>query len=74
MSNMEIIFFWASLVIYALSCGGFIYSIVFKNPRVLGRLTALVAFGLLVHSAAIVARFPPMFSASTTPGCAWPPA
>ena len=57
MSNMEIIFFWASLVIYALSCGGFIYSIVFKNPRVLGRLTALVAFGLLVHSAAIVARY-----------------
>ena len=57
MSNWESIFFWITLVIYALSCGGFIYSIVFKNPRVLPWLTVLVALGLLVHSAAIAARF-----------------
>ena len=57
MSNWETIFFWISLVIYSLAVGGYIYSIVFKNPRPIPRLTQLVALGLLVHSAAIVCRF-----------------
>jgi cytochrome c-type biogenesis protein CcsB len=57
MSNWETILFWASLVVYSLVCGGFIYSIVFKNPRALPKLTALLAVGLLLHSGAIAARF-----------------
>jgi cytochrome c-type biogenesis protein CcsB len=57
MSNLEIILFWISLVIYAAVCGGFIYSIVFKNPRVLPKLTALLWVGFALHSATIAARF-----------------
>jgi cytochrome c-type biogenesis protein CcsB len=57
MSYWETIFFWSSLVIYSLVCGGFIYSIVFKNPRALPKLTALMSLGLLAHSAAIAVRF-----------------
>jgi cytochrome c-type biogenesis protein CcsB len=57
MSNLETIFFWITLVIYSLVCGGFIYSIVFKNPRTLPKLTALLAVGFLLHTATIAARF-----------------
>ena len=57
MSNWETIFFWITLVIYSLVCGGFIYSIVFKNSRPLPKLTALLWIGLLVHSGTIALRF-----------------
>jgi cytochrome c-type biogenesis protein CcsB len=57
MSNWETILFWIALVLYSLVCGGFIYSIVFKNPRALPKLTAMLALGLLLHSAAIAVRF-----------------
>ncbi|HJV66848.1 MAG TPA: cytochrome c biogenesis protein CcsA [Geomonas sp.] len=57
MSNVESILFWTSLVIYSLVCGGFIYSIVFKNPRTFPKLTALLLGGFVLHSAAIAARF-----------------
>jgi cytochrome c-type biogenesis protein CcsB len=57
MSNPETILFWITLVIYSLVCGGFIYSIVFKNPRTLPKLTVLLAVGFLLHTATIAARF-----------------
>jgi cytochrome c-type biogenesis protein CcsB len=57
MSNLETVLFWISLVIYSLVCGGFIYSIVFKNPRALPKLTALLFAGFLLHTATIAARF-----------------
>jgi len=57
MSNSESILFWITLSIYAMVCGGFIYSIVFKNERPLPKLTALLAGGLVLHSATIAARF-----------------
>jgi len=57
MSNLETIVFWITLVIYSLVCGGFIYSIVFKNPRVLPKLSALLTAGFLIHSVTIGARF-----------------
>ena len=57
MSNWETIIFWIALVAYSLAVGGYIYSIVFKNPRPIPRLTQLVTLGLLVHSAAILSRF-----------------
>ena len=57
MSYWETIFFWTTLAIYSLACGGFIYSIVFKNPRALPRLTGFTFLGFLVSSATIGARY-----------------
>ncbi len=57
MAFWEIIFYWVTLVIYSLAAGGFIYSIVFKNPRVLPRITLLVACGFAAHTSTILARF-----------------
>ena len=45
------------MVVFALAGGGFIYSFVFKNPRVVPKVTILVAFGFLAQTAAIAARF-----------------
>ncbi|MBT0653823.1 cytochrome c biogenesis protein CcsA [Geomobilimonas luticola] len=57
MAFWEMVFYLVSMVAYALAGGGFIYSFVFKNPRVVSKLTALVAFGFLAQTIAIVARF-----------------
>ena len=57
MAYWEIVFYWVALVIYALSVGGCVYSFVFKNPRVMPKITALVALGFAAHTACIVARF-----------------
>jgi len=57
MAYWEMIFFWVALVIYSLAAGGFIYSIVFKNDRVMTKLFWFVLLGCLAHTAAIVARF-----------------
>ena len=57
MAYWEIVFFWITLTIYALATGGYVYSIVFKNPRVLPWLTWLVCLGLLAHTTAIAVRF-----------------
>ncbi len=57
MAYWETIFYIASMVIYALAAGGFIYSFVFKNPRVVSKVTLLVAGGFLAHTGAIIARF-----------------
>jgi len=57
MAFWEMIFFWVTLVIYALSASGFIYSIVFKNDRVMPKLTLFVLLGFIAHTVAIFARF-----------------
>jgi hypothetical protein len=57
MSNVESIFFWISLVIYSLACGGYIYSFVFKNPRFMPKMTVLILTGFLTHTVAICARY-----------------
>ena len=57
MSNWETILFWVSLTFYSLAVGGYIYSIVFKNPRPIPKLTLLVTLAFLIHSGAIVCRF-----------------
>jgi cytochrome c-type biogenesis protein CcsB len=57
MAYWEVIFYWVSMVAYALAGGGFIYSFVFKNPRVVSKVTMVVAFGFLALTAAIFARF-----------------
>jgi cytochrome c-type biogenesis protein CcsB len=57
MAHWELIFFWITMVIYALSAGGYIYSIVFKNPRAMSKLTAFIGLGFIMHTIAIGARF-----------------
>ena len=57
MAYWEIIFYWVALVVYALSVGGCIYSFAFKNPRVMPKITLLIAGGFIAHSATIYARF-----------------
>ena len=57
MSNWEAIFFWITLVAYALTCGGYIYALVFRNERILPKLVYLIAGGLALHTAAIAARY-----------------
>ena len=57
MAYWETIFFLITLGIYALASGGYIYSLVFKNPRVVPKMTLLVAGGLIAQTVAIGARF-----------------
>jgi cytochrome c-type biogenesis protein CcsB len=57
MSNLEMIFFWISLVIYSLATGGFIYSFVFKNPRFMPKMTILIGIAFITHTVAICARY-----------------
>jgi cytochrome c-type biogenesis protein CcsB len=57
MAYWETIFFWITMVIYALAAVGHIYSLVFKNSRVMPAMTILVGVGLMTHSVAIGARF-----------------
>lgn len=57
MSNEETVLFWITLIIYALVSGGYIYSFIFKNSRVVPKLTSLTAVGFAFHCAAIGARY-----------------
>jgi cytochrome c-type biogenesis protein CcsB len=57
MTYWETIFFWTTMVIFALTSVGFIYAFVFKNPRVIPKLTWLVAASFLSLSVAIGFRF-----------------
>ena len=57
MAYWETIFYWVALVAYSFAGGGFIYSFVFKNPRVVQKVTLLVACGFLAQTVAIAARF-----------------
>ena len=57
MTNWETIFFWITLVTYALATGGYLYSFVFKNPRFMPKMTWLIAVGYVAHNLAIGARF-----------------
>ena len=47
MAFWETIFYWVALVAYSLAAGGCIYSFVFKNPRVMPKITLLVAGGFI---------------------------
>ena len=57
MSQIESVLFWISLVLYALSAGGYIYSLIFRNIPFMERLVNLVALGFCIHTAAIAARY-----------------
>lgn len=57
MAYWETIFYWITLVAYAVAVGGCIYSFVFKNPRAMPKITLLIACGFITHSVTIYARF-----------------
>ena len=57
MAYWETIFYLVALVIYSLAAGVCIYSFVFKNPRVMSKVTLAVSVGFLAHTSAIAARF-----------------
>jgi len=54
---LEQIFFWISLVLYALATGGYVYALVFRNERVLSPLSLVIAVGLICETIAIWGRF-----------------
>ncbi len=57
MSPVETVLFWICLLAYALATGGYIYSFVFKNEKVLPKLMLLVTVGFVLHTATIAARY-----------------
>jgi cytochrome c-type biogenesis protein CcsB len=57
MAYWEMIFFWVALVLYTLAFGGCVYTFVFKNARVMPKITFLLAGGFLGHTIAIIARY-----------------
>lgn len=57
MSDLEAIFFWLACGIYALTAGGYLYSAVFGNERVLRSLFLLGTAGFVVHTLVIAARY-----------------
>ncbi len=57
MAYWETVFYLVSMVIYAFAGVGFIYSFVFKNPRIITKVTLLVGFGFLAQTFSIYARF-----------------
>ena len=50
-------FYLISMVVYAFAGVGLIYSFVFKNPKIMTKVTLLVACGFLAQTIAIGARF-----------------
>ena len=57
MAYWETIFFWITMLIYALAAGGYVYALVFKNPRIMPAMTFFVVGGLIAHTVAIGSRF-----------------
>jgi cytochrome c-type biogenesis protein CcsB len=57
MAYWETVFYLVSMVVYALAGVGFIYSFVFKNPKIVSKVTLLVGLGFLAQTIAIFARF-----------------
>lgn len=57
MSPLETVFFWISIGLYGLTSALYIYSFIFKNDRVLGRISYFIGAAFLVHTAAILARY-----------------
>ncbi len=57
MAPLETVFFWMTIFVYAVATGGYVYSIVFRNEKMMPRLVLLLAAGLALHTAAIAARY-----------------
>lgn len=57
MSVLEAVFFWISIVFYAITSALLIYSFVFKNERILNRIKYFIGTSFIFHTAAILARY-----------------
>jgi len=57
MAPVETILFWSCLVVYALVTGALAYAFVFKNDKILPKVTIAIGVGLALHTGAITARF-----------------
>jgi len=56
-AQIEQIFFWIAIVLYAVTTGGYVYALVFRNNRVLPAFTWVIALGFVCHTVAIWGRF-----------------
>ena len=57
MSPLETVFFWISIGLYGLTSALYIYSFIFRNEKVLSRISYFIGAAFLVHTAAILARY-----------------
>ncbi len=57
MSPLETVFIWISIGLYGLTSALYIYSFVFRNEKVLGRISWFIGISFLFHNAAILARY-----------------
>lgn len=57
MAPIEQIFFWIALVLYAVTTGGYVYALVFKNSRILPVFSWVIATGFICQTIAIWGRF-----------------
>ncbi len=57
MSSAFAVFFWSTLVLYALAVGGQIFAQAFNKPRLMKLLWYVIALGLLLHTILVVWRW-----------------
>jgi cytochrome c-type biogenesis protein CcsB len=53
---IEQLFFWIALVLYALTTGGYVYALVFRNDKILSLFTLIIITGFICHTVAIWGR------------------
>jgi cytochrome c-type biogenesis protein CcsB len=57
MAPLEAILVWISIFLYALTSALYIYSFIFRNEKILNRISYFVGVSFLTHTAAILARY-----------------
>jgi cytochrome c-type biogenesis protein CcsB len=57
MDPVEAVLFWLAVGAYAFATGGLLHGVVFRNDRAVPRALVLATAGLVLHTAAIVARY-----------------
>jgi len=57
MAPLESVFVWITIFLYGIISALYIYSIVFRNEKVLGRAGYLVGVAFILHTAGILARY-----------------
>ncbi len=57
MAPLEIVFLWIAVGLYGITSTLYIYAVVFNNEKILNRVNYFVVTSLLIHTAAILARW-----------------
>lgn len=57
MAPLEAIFVWIAIILYCILSALYIYSIIFKNEKILDRLVYFTGGAFLLHTVAIIARY-----------------